>query len=230
MRSFFRLSRHSVRSPFVLSVLCGLLAVMTTAQEAPPKVAGTDVPPPKRTRLILPEYPPEAQERGQHGIVILELTIDTQGKVADVRVVRSIPPFDDAAITAVKQWEYEVTRVDGKPVSVLLTVPITFALRVPEVTRQEGIPELRAGTSPLYPKDGRGSARVVLEVTLAPEGHVAESQVVSGESPFREALLQAVRIWRFAARGAGALTSFRIEADFEPERRGAAGKVAIQLA
>jgi len=200
------------------------------AQEAPPKVAGTDVPPPKRLRLVLPEYPAEAQEKGQHGIVILELTIDTQGKVADVRVVRSIPPFDEAAITAVKQWEYEVTRVEGRPVKVLLTVPITFALRVPEVSRQEGIPELRAGTSPAYPKGARVSGRVVLDVTLAAEGHIAESEVVSGESPFREALLQAVRTWRFAPPGATTLVSFRIEADFEPERRDAPNKIAIRLA
>lgn len=230
MRSSFRISIVSVLSPFVLCVLCGFLAGAALAQEAPPKVAGTDVPPPKRMRLVLPEYPAEAQEKGQHGIVILELTIDTLGKVADVRVVRSIPPFDEAAITAVKQWEYEVTRVEGRPVKVLLTVPITFALRVPEVSRQEGIPDLRGGTSPAYPKGARASGRVVLDVTLAPEGHIAESEVVSGESPFREALLQAVRTWRFAAPGATTLVSFRIEADFEPEQRGAPARVAIRLA
>ncbi len=230
MRSFLRHSLLSVYSPVLLWVLGGCLAGAALSQEAPLKVAGTDVPPPKRTRLVLPEYPQQAQEKGQHGIVILELTIDTQGKVADVRVVRSIPPFDDAAITAVKQWEYEVTRIDGKPVRVLLTVPITFALRVPEVSRQEGVPELRAGASPLYPKGGDGAGRVVLDVTLAPHGQIADAEVVNGESPFREALLQAVRTWRFAPPGAGLLVSFRIEADFEPARRDAPERVAIRLA
>lgn len=229
MMSFFRTYKSSVTSPFVLCVLCGFLAGGASAQDDAPKVAGTEVPPPKRTRLVLPEYPAEAQEKGQHGIVILELRIDTQGKVADVRVVRSIPPFDDAAIAAAKQWEYEVTRLDGKPVSVLLTVPITFALRVPEVSRQEGVPELRAGTSPLYPKGAHGAGRVVLGVTLSPEGQITEAEIASGDSPFREALLQAVRTWRFAAPEPGSVVSFRIEADFEPERRGAPEKVVIRL-
>jgi hypothetical protein len=63
-------------------------------------------------------------------------------------VVRSVPPFDEAATAAVRQWEYEVTRVDGKPVPVRLTVPITFALRLPPMTRASGVPELRLGAAP----------------------------------------------------------------------------------
>src|SRR5262245_9047915 len=121
---------RSLASGVPMLLLCGLggfVAARAVAQEEPPKVAGSDVPPPKRSHLVLPEYPAEAQEKGQHGIVILELLIDTQGKVENIRVIRSIPPFDEPAVAAAKQWEYEVTRVDGKPVKVLLTVPITFA-------------------------------------------------------------------------------------------------------
>ena len=107
---------------------------------------------PKRTKTVPPVYPPEAQARGQRGIVIVELVIDTQGKVSSAQVMRSIPPFDEAALAAVRQWEYEVTKVDGKPVSVKLTVPITFAMKMPEIaSRQEGIPELRAGAFPPLP-------------------------------------------------------------------------------
>ena len=132
-------------------------------------VAGqNNVPAPKKTKTVLPEYPPEAQARGQRGIVIVELIIDTQGKVSSAQIVRSIPPFDEAALTAVRQWEYEVTKVNGKAVSVKLTVPITFAMKIPEIgSRQEGIPELRAGAFPPLPRGragnrhrhGRGHAR-----------------------------------------------------------------------
>ncbi len=55
-----------------------------------------------------------------------------------------------------RQWEYEPTKVDGKPVKVRLTVPITFALRLPDVTREPGIPELRQGAAPGYPPRGQG--------------------------------------------------------------------------
>ena len=88
------------------------------------KVAGRDVPAPKRTHFVSPVFPLEAQAAGQRGIVILELVIDAAGKVATAVVLRSVPPFDEAALTAVRQWEYEVTKVDGKAVPVRLTVPM----------------------------------------------------------------------------------------------------------
>ena len=118
------------------------------------KVAGRDVPAPKRTRFVTPVFPLEAQAAGQRGIVILELVIDAAGKVSTADVLRSVPPFDEAALTAVRQWEYEVTKVDGKAVPVRLTVPITFALKLPEMTREAGIPELRQGASPFFPPEG----------------------------------------------------------------------------
>ena len=71
-------------------------------------------------------------------------------------MLRSVPPFDEAALTAARQWEYEVTKVDGKPVPVRLTVPITFALKLPDMTREAGIPELRQGAAPRFPPGGQG--------------------------------------------------------------------------
>src|SRR5688572_27202168 len=116
-----------------------------------PRAAGTEVPVPKRSKFVQPEYPAAALAQGLRGIVILALTIDTAGKVAAVDVVRSLPPFDEAATVAARQWEYEVTRVDGRAVPVRLTVPITFALKLPAISREAGIPELRQGVSPPFP-------------------------------------------------------------------------------
>lgn len=217
----------------ILVLLCALrvsVAPLSVWAEEAPKVAGTDVPPPKRIRTVLPEYPLAAQASGAHGIVILEITIDTHGKVAAVKVLRSVPPFDEPAVAAVKKWEYEVTKLEGQPVAVVLTVPITFALRVPEVSRQEGIPELRQGTSPIYPKGQKGGGRVTAEVSLDPEGKLADMEVTSGDSPFREALLQSLRTWRFAPPDAGTLVSFRVEADFEAAKRDTPDRVSVRLA
>jgi TonB family protein len=195
------------------------------------KVAGQDVPVPKRTREIKPEYPAEALARGQRGIVILELLIDAQGKVSSVEVVRSVPPFDEAAVAAARKWEFEPTRVDGKPVSVRWTVPITFMLKLPELSRQEGIPELREGATPVYPASSEESvaATVTAEITLNAEGQVVEAQLRDGESPWVEALLQAVRTWRFARDNSGAVLSFRVKADFIPARGSNPPRVALDL-
>lgn len=222
-----RVRRHMTSS--LLCALCVSVASFSVWAEDAPKVAGTDVPPPKRTRTVLPEYPAEAQAKGIHGIVILELTIDAQGKVASVRVVRSVPPFDEPAMAAVKKWEYEITESEGKPVSVLLTVPITFALKVPEVSRQEGIPELRQGTSPVYPKGGKGGGKVTVEVTLDDSGRISDMEATSGDAPWLEALLQALRTWRFAPPDQGAQMSFRVEGDFQAARAGSPDRVSVRL-
>jgi TonB family protein len=187
-----------------------------------PRLAGTEVEAPKRTKFVPPDYPPEAQARGLRGIVILELVIDVRGKVSSVDVVRSLPPFDEAAIRAARQWEYEVTQVGGKPVSVRLTVPITFAVKLPEVKRDPRIPELRQGVSPAFPasSSGRegGSARV--RVTVDPEGQVTEAEEESASSPWSQALMQAIRTWQFTALSTTDGLSFRVEADFVPAGRG----------
>jgi periplasmic protein TonB len=41
-------------------------------------------------------------------------------------VIRSIPLLDQAALDAVKQWRYTPTMVDGRLVSVIMTVTVSF--------------------------------------------------------------------------------------------------------
>jgi TonB family protein len=215
-------------APLLLAVaLAGPTAPPDASQE--PLVAGSDVKAPRRVTFVQPEYPPEAQARGLRGIVILELLIDEEGRVADVAVVRSVPPFDEAAIEAARQWKYEVTRVDGVPVKVRLTVPITFAVRLPSMERASGVPELRQGVSPSCPEGARAGV-VTAWITLAPDGQVVDALIESGDSPLANALLAAIRTWRFAASPDGSTTSFRLNARFAPgSDRGSNGRVELRL-
>jgi TonB family protein len=193
-----------------------LLAAPCTAQEQP-RVAGSEgVPVPKRTKMVKPEYPPEAQAQGLRGIVILDLTIDAFGKVAEVDLIRSIPGLDEAAIAAVRKWEYEPVKLGGRPVPVKLTVPITFLMQLPEITRQAGIPELRQGAVPAFPKGAEtvASASAIAEVSVDTDGRVVEAEIRSGDPPFAEALLQAVRTWAFVPDQGRGTISFRVQADF----------------
>lgn len=220
-----------MRRAAVLVLSAGLsLAFGAPARAQEPKVAGTDVPAPRRTKFVAPAYPVEALMRGLRGIVILELIVDEQGRVATADVIRSVPPFDEAALSAARQWEYEVTQVDGRPVRVRVTVPITFALKLPEMTRAEGVPEMRQGAAPAFPPGLEGPARVVADVTLLPDGSVAEASVRSGDSPWAEGLLLALRTWRFAAAPEGTEVGFTVQADFvSPGRPGQPPKVELRL-
>ena len=205
---------------FLRPLLCALwvLAVspLAFAQERVVTPGRTGCSPPSAPETVNPVYPQEALAQGIRGIVILEVLIDPQGKVASAQIIRSIPGLDEAALEAVRKWEYEVTKVDGQPVSVKLTVPITFAMKLPEVARAPGIPELRQGALVQYPAGQTEGQTVTAEVTLAPDGQVAEAEVVKGDAPFSIALLHALRTWRFAPEGEGVIVSFRVEADFVP--------------
>lgn len=79
---------------------------------------GGDVKPPVKTKHVNPVYPEDAKEAGIEGVVIIEAVINKQGKVAQAKVIRSVPELDQAALDAVLQWEFEPTYVKGKAVSV----------------------------------------------------------------------------------------------------------------
>jgi protein TonB len=57
---------------------------------------------------------------------VIEATIDEEGKVADARVVKSVPLLDQAALDAVRQWEYQPSLLNGVPTAVLTTVTVKF--------------------------------------------------------------------------------------------------------
>jgi TonB family protein len=92
-----------------------------------PLQAGIAVPPPVKITDVRPAYPAAAQANGLTGVVGLEVVVDTAGRVRDVRVVRSAPLFDEAAVDAVRQWAFVPTIVDGvaRPVVMMVTVSFT---------------------------------------------------------------------------------------------------------
>jgi periplasmic protein TonB len=62
-------------------------------------------------------------------VVIIEATIDPSGHVSDTRVLKSIPLLDQAAVDAVRQWEFTPTNLNGVPVPVVMTVTVNFSLQ-----------------------------------------------------------------------------------------------------
>jgi protein TonB len=63
------------------------------------------------------------------GSVILQVTVNEEGDVVDVRVLRGHPLLNDACIHAVRQWKYSPTLLNGEPVPVSATVTVFFNLR-----------------------------------------------------------------------------------------------------
>ena len=110
-------------------VFGGVMGGVMPADFANPVKAVGDIKPPKLVSIVDPVYPPEAKEKGIEGVVILEVMTDIHGKVAKMRILRSIPELDQAAEDAVLQWEYAPLIIDGKPRPVLFTVTVRFQLK-----------------------------------------------------------------------------------------------------
>ena len=84
---------------------------------------------PKKIIDVAPVYPPLAIAARKEGVVIMEAMIDERGNVVRVRVLRSEPLLDAAAISAVERWRYTPTLLNNQPVPVLMTVTVRFSLR-----------------------------------------------------------------------------------------------------
>jgi protein TonB len=84
---------------------------------------------PAKVLHVPPVYPAIAQQARVEGVVIIEAIIGTDGRVKEARILKSKPLLDEAALTAVRQWVFSPTTLNGVPVPVLMTVTVRFTLR-----------------------------------------------------------------------------------------------------
>ena len=83
---------------------------------------------PEPITRVQPIYPDLAREAGVDGTVNVQALVGKDGKVRDVRVVKSIPMLDEAARAAVRQWVFKPALSNNKPVAVWVAVPVKFSL------------------------------------------------------------------------------------------------------
>ena len=84
---------------------------------------------PRKIADARPVYPDIARAAHKEGTVIMEAVLDTAGRVTQLRVIKSEPLLDQAALDAVRQWRYTPSLYGGHPVSVLMTITVRFTLQ-----------------------------------------------------------------------------------------------------
>ncbi len=93
-------------------------------------MAGFDIIAPKIIEKVEPLYTEPARRAGIKGAVILDLIIDTEGRVESVTVLRDLPlGLTKSAVDAVEQWLFEPSEYNGRKVSVRYILTVHFALR-----------------------------------------------------------------------------------------------------
>lgn len=77
-----------------------------------------------------PAYPEKMRASGITGTVRLSVLIDKTGKVREITILKSAgESFDKAAIEAIKASSFVPAKIDGKPVTALLKMPVKFKLQ-----------------------------------------------------------------------------------------------------
>lgn len=97
-----------------------------------PVIVGGDVQAPVRLTTLNPIYPEAARKARIEGNVILQLTIDKNGNVIDVKVLRGLPMgLTEAALEEAKKQKFKPAyRLSTKlPVDCIFTLTVSFKIQ-----------------------------------------------------------------------------------------------------
>jgi protein TonB len=117
----------------IVAACVAVLAVASAhAQQETIYTPGDGVSLPTVTKQVGPQYTSEAMANRIEGKVGLSAVVLANGKVGDVKVIRSLDSvygLDEAAVKAMKQWEFKPGTKDGKPVAVRVEIDMAFTLK-----------------------------------------------------------------------------------------------------
>jgi len=170
----------------------------------------------------LPIYPDEAIRKGTQGDVLLKVLIDPTGKLIRVEPVDGDPLLIASSLEALHDFRFRPYSFNGQPLSVESQIGFHFALKKdgkkPEVEQLSSVPfrpEFRnglvggdgsvvlsprqiSGSAPQLPPELDGkSGSVYLKYVIDEEGKVQDIQVVSGDQPFIEPSIAAVKTYTY---------------------------------
>ena len=152
--------------------------------------------PPSIKRFVEAVYPAEAEAQHLTATVVLQLDISETGAVSNVIVLHPVGHgFDEAAVAALKEFEFEPAEIAGKPAPVRITYNYNFVLRAAEPPSQAERSALEGPINFTGTLRERGTRRPLpgVEVTL-PELGLTATASEAGQFSFREVPIGRVRV------------------------------------
>lgn len=91
---------------------------------------GGNVQAAKILKMVRPEYPLQMKAAGITGTVVMQAVISREGDVLNLDAISQDvhPDLVEAAMTAVKQWRYQPTLLNGQPVEIITLINVNFTL------------------------------------------------------------------------------------------------------
>jgi beta-lactamase regulating signal transducer with metallopeptidase domain len=119
--------RSQLRAPRLFD---SMRRVSALAQQGVPVRVGGNIRAPRQIKKVAPACPGTPLPANGF-VVILEATIGVDGLIKDIRALRPKPgelqqEFAQAAMDAVRQWEYTPTLLNNVPTPVIMTVTVSY--------------------------------------------------------------------------------------------------------
>ncbi len=113
-------------APEILEFLGYARELAQTAKVVP---FGPGMDKPKKKSGPDPAYTREAREAKVEGKMLVQCVVATDGKLSECKVLKSLPFMEQAVLSALAQQRWEPATMNGKPLPVLYTIPLTFKLK-----------------------------------------------------------------------------------------------------
>ena len=165
--------------------------------------------PPELLKSVKSVYPPRVTVR-------LELKVNVDGSVGDMKVLKGPEEFHQAAIDAISQYRFKPGTLNGKVVPVRMTQSIIFRLpkqqtpppasgdadssKVLEFFMVEVKPRVLHFVKPVHPEEALRDSlegKVFLKFIVNVDGSVSDVSVLRGEAIFHRAAIDAVSQFRY---------------------------------
>jgi TonB family protein len=164
--------------------------------------------------VVTPQYPDEARQQHSTGKVVLQIVIDSEGKVKEASVLTGDAQLANAAVTAVKQWKFRPYLLNDEPVEVETTATVEFTAEPPFVITPkpfhgprmvrvaQGVMDksMVKRVEPQYPQEAKNNhiqGDVVIEVMIDTKGNIAKLNVIKGHPVLAKAAVEAVSQWKY---------------------------------
>ena len=90
-------------------------------------IVGGNIKAPKKLKDVAPHYPESLRGSGTEAIVVMDATIGLDGFLKNIEVRDGAnPEFADAAVTAVREWQFSQTILNCTPIEVQMTITTRF--------------------------------------------------------------------------------------------------------
>lgn len=247
-RHIVRPRPHQTLRWFLFLGMAGWSLAIAAEPAAPAPVSPGGLRAPVVIRSVAPVHPLELRQQLTNGDAEVECLIGVDGKIHEAKVSSaSHPEFGEAALEAIRQWEFKAGESEGKPVPMRVKIPIAFRMSretiIETLARRPVFVEVNETVVPAeqlpkwplpkrfhqpgYPTELRGSGKrgkAVVAVVIDKEGRVINPRIVKTTHPeFALPSMMAATILEFTpqtmADKQAIFVSMEIQFDFAGETK-----------